>query len=511
MIKKYFYKITVTLILILFLLSLVSNLSFSADTSSITILHTNDTHSHIEEIARRVTLIRQVQKEVGMDKVLLLDAGDVFSGTPYFTIYKGSADVRFMNYAGYNAMTLGNHEFDMGPGVLARFIDKANFPVLCANFDFSKEEALKDKVKSWVIVEKGREKFGIFGLTTPETAEISSPGKNIVINDYLEIAKAIVKELESNGINKIIALTHIGWDNDIRLAKEVKGIDIIVGGHSHTLPKSYPTIITDDNIPTLIVQANEYGKYLGRLDVVFNNNGVIQSWKGSLISIDNKIKEESLCKIKLEDYRKPVTKLMNAIVGESLVDLDGERSRVRFQETNLANLITDAMLAKAKIVNAVIAIQNGGGIRASIPKGKITLGQIMTVLPFGNYLVALDITGQQIIDALENGVSQVKDLAGRFPQVSGLRFVWDPNAEVGKRIISVEVKNPDGTYQPIDPSKTYRIVTNNFLAQGGDGYTVFQKGTNFINLGFVDYEVLREYIQKNSPVNPKIEGRIIRK
>lgn len=189
----------------------------------------------------------------------------------------------------------------------------------------------------------------------------------------------------------------------------------------------------------------------------------------------------------------------------------GERSRVRSQETNLANLITDAMLDKAKIVNALIAIQNGGGIRASIPKGKITLGQIMTVLPFGNYLVTLDLTGQQIIEALENGVSQVKDLAGRFPQVSGLRFVWDPNAEVGKRIVSVEIKNPDGTYQPIDPNKTYRVVTNNFLAQGGDGYTVFQKGTNVINLGFVDYEVLKEYIQNNSPVNPKVEGRITTK
>lgn len=509
--RKFLGKLTVTLALVLFLLSLVPLSSFSADTFSVTILHTNDTHSHIEEIARRVTLIRQVQREVGRNKVLLLDAGDVFSGTPYFTVYKGSADVRFMNYAGYDAMALGNHEFDMGPKVLANFIEKAKFSVLCANFDFSKEDTLKDKVKSWVVIEKGGEKFGVFGLTTPETAEISSPGKNIVINDYLETAKAIVKELESKGINKIIALTHIGWDNDVRLAKEVEGIDVIVGGHSHTLPQSYPTVIADDNTPTLIVQANEYGKYLGRLDVVFNNAGVIQSWKGNLIPVDNKIKEEPLCKVKFEDYKKPVNKMMNAVVGESLVDLDGERSRVRSQETNLANLITDAMLAKAKIVNAVIAIQNGGGIRASIPKGKITLGQIMTVLPFSNYLVALDLTGQQIIEALENGVSQVKDLAGRFPQVSGLRFVWDPNAEVGKRVVSVEVKNPDGTYQPIDPSKTYRIVTNNFLAQGGDGYTVFQKGTNFINLGFVDYDVLREYIQNKSPVNPQIEGRIIKK
>lgn len=501
-------KLFVLVLIVLFSLTLSPLFTSSATVDNLTILHTNDTHAHLDTIARRATVIRQVKKEVGRDNVLLLDAGDVFSGTPYFTIYKGSADARFMNYLGYDAMAIGNHEFDLGPKVLSDFVGKVKFPLLCANFDFSKEDTLKDKIKSWVIIEKGKKRYGIFGLTTPETAEISSPGKNIVINDYLDTARDIVKRLESAGINKIIALTHIGWENDIRLAKEVEGIDIIVGGHSHTLPKTYPTVVADDNTPTLVVQAGEYGKYLGRLDVVFNEAGVIQAWKGSLIAIDNKVPEEKLCKTKLEEYKKPVAKLMNTIVGETLVELDGERSRVRSQETNLANLITDAMLEKAKIVNASIAIQNGGGIRASIPKGKITLGQIMTVMPFGNYLVTVDLTGQQIIEALENGVSQVKDLAGRFPQVSGIRFTWDPNAEPGKRILSVEVKNPDGTYQPIDLYKTYRVVTNNFLAQGGDGYTVFQKGTNIINLGFVDYEVLREYIQAHSPVEPKVEGRI---
>jgi len=193
-----FGRFMLVLVVLSLLLSLISSFS-PASTSTITILHTNDTHSHIEEIARRVMIIKQVRKEVGRERLLLLDAGDVFSGTPYFTIYKGSADVRFMNYAGYDAMTLGNHEFDMGPKVLANFIEKARFPVLCANFDFSKEEALRGKVKSWIILEKGGEKYGIFGLTTPETVEISSPGKNIVINDYLETARSIVKELESMG------------------------------------------------------------------------------------------------------------------------------------------------------------------------------------------------------------------------------------------------------------------------------------------------------------------------
>lgn len=507
--RRFSIRLLTFVVIVLFSLTLSPLVTSSATVDNITILHTNDTHAHLDTIARRATIVKQIRKEVGKENVLLLDAGDVFSGTPYFTLYKGSADARFMNYLGYDAMTVGNHEFDLGPKVLSEFIGKVNFPVLCANFDFSKEAVLKDKIRGWIIVEKGGEKYGVFGLTTPETAEISSPGKNIIINHYLDVARDIVKRLESLGVNKIIALTHIGWENDIKLAKEVEGIDIIVGGHSHTLPKPYPMVIAEDDTPTLVVQAGEYGNYLGRLDVIFNEAGVIQEWRGSLIAIDSKVPEEKLCKTKLEEYKKPVTKLMNTVVGETLVDLDGERSKVRSQETNLANLITDAMLEKAKIVNATIAIQNGGGIRASIPKGKVTLGQIMSVMPFGNYLVTVDLTGQQIIEALENGVSQVKDLAGRFPQVSGIRFVWDPKADPGKRILSVEVKNPDGTYQLIDPSKTYRVVTNNFLAQGGDGYTVFQKGANIINLGFVDYEVLKEYIQTHSPVEPKIEGRII--
>jgi DNA-binding beta-propeller fold protein YncE len=342
-------------------------------------------------------------------------------------------------------------------------------------------------------------------LTTEDTAVISSPGDNITINDHTATAEEVVAALEDQGINKIIAITHLGWDKDIALAHKVEGIDIIVGGHSDTVPDPYPTVIKGDE-PVIVVQAGGRGEYLGRFDLVFDADGVIQSYSGELLEVEMFDKDPEYA-AKLAEYHEAIEGLMETVVGETLVDLDGERAHVRTRETNLGNLITDAMLAKASCVNATIAIQNGGGIRASIPTGNITLGTLMELQPFGNYLVVFNLRGEQIIAALENGVSKVEEVSGRFPQVAGLRYTWDQSKNQEARIISVEVKTADGDQQ-IDPLASYRIVTNNFLFSGGDGYTMFQNGTDLVLLGFVDYEVLREYIEEHSPVAPEVEGRI---
>jgi predicted secreted protein len=212
--------------------------------------------------------------------------------------------------------------------------------------------------------------------------------------------------------------------------------------------------------------------------------------------------------MKLEEYKQPIEVLLQTKVGESLVDLNGERANVRSQETNLGNLVADAMVSQTVSFGTTVAIVNSGAIRASIPAGDISLGQIREVMPYDNYLVVLALTGRQIIAALENGVSQVADGAGRFPQVSGLRYIWNPEAAAGSRIVSVEVKS-DGGYKPIDLTGVYRVVTSDFLARGGDGYTVFQEAISVDSTGFVDYETLRDYIQNNSPLHPGVEGRII--
>ncbi|MFC1910117.1 bifunctional metallophosphatase/5'-nucleotidase [Chloroflexota bacterium] len=478
--------------------------------TKLTILHTNDTRAHLDDIGRRATDINQIRSEVGDDNTILLDAGDVFGGTLYYNQYKGQADLWFMQQLGYDAMCPGNHEFDDGVKPLSDFISGATFPVLCANFDFSNESNMVEKPVPWTIIKKDVQQYGVFGLTTEETGEISSPGKNIVINNHITVARKVVEELNKKGINKIIAITHLGWQKDMDLAREVAGIDVIIGGHTVTIPDTYPAVVINNNIPVLVPQAGEFGKYLGRLDIIFDESGIIQRWEGShLLPIDDKIPEIPELANKLNEYREPFKDLMSTVIGETLVSLDGERNSIRTRETNLGNLITDAMLAKAKTTGATIAIVNSGAIRVSIPAGSVTLGQVMEVLPFDNYLVVIDITGEQLIAALENGVSQFEEFKGRFPQVSGIRFTWNPDNMQGNHIVSVDVKT-DAGYRPIDLSANYRVAISNFMYQGGDGYTVFQNGKNFTNISLIDYEVLVDYLKANSPVNPQIDGRNIR-
>jgi len=476
--------------------------------AEITILHINDTHAHLEDVARRATLVKKVRNEVGTGNVLMFDGGDVFMGTPYFNLMKGQADLDFMNTLGYDAMTLGNHEFDYydkTPQYLNDFILNAKFPIVCANIDFSGVPELNGKILPYLVIERGGQKFGIIGLLTEETIEIASPGKNVVIGDTVAAARQTVVGLEKQGINKIIALTHIGWDKDIELAQQVRGIDVIIGGHSHTLPSVYPTVVQTKE-PVLVVQAEAYDKYLGRLDISFNAQGVITKQSGSLALIKD-ASEDADYAARLSKYKVPIDQLKKAIVGKTMVDLDAERVHIRTMETNFGNLVADASLASAEMAKAGIAIINGGAIRSSIPAGDISLGQILEAIPFNNDIVIFDITGEQLVAALENGVSKVEAVEGRFPQVAGFRFSWDPGIQPGSRVKSVEIKTGSG-FKPVDKSDSYRIVTNSYLFGGGDGYTSFQKGTNVQYLGFVDYDMVTEYIEKNSPVSPKVEGRI---
>ena len=442
--------------------------------AQITILHINDTHAHLEDIARRATLVKQVRAEVGTDRVLMFDSGDVFMGTPYFNLMHGQADLEFMNTLGYDAMTLGNHEFDnydKTPQYLNDFIADAKFPIVCTNIDFSRVPALKDKTLHYMVIEKGGQKFGVIGLTTEDTVEIASPGKDVIFSNAVAAARQAVAELEKKGINKIIALTHIGWDKDIELAQQVSGIDVILGGHSHTLPTVYPTVVANKE-PTLVVQAEAYDKYLGRLDLSFDEKGVITKYSGALATIKDAAEDPDYA-ARLAKYKGPIDELKNAIVGSTTVDLDGERTHVRTMETNFGDLVADAFLAKAEAVKGNIAIVNGGSIRTSIPAGDVSLGQVLEVLPFNNDTVAFDIKGEYLVAALENGISQAEAVSGRFPQVAGLKFSWNPADQPGSRIRSVDILT-DGSYKPIDKSSTYRVVTNSYMFSGGDGYTSFK-------------------------------------
>ncbi len=474
----------------------------------ITVLHINDTHAHLEDVASRATLVKKVRDEVGANKVLMFDSGDVFMGTPYFSLMKGQADLEFMNSLGYDAMCFGNHEFDnyeKAPQYLNDFVAKAGFPIVCSNADFSQVPALRGKTAPYLIIERSGQKFGLIGLLTEDTSEISDPGKEIELDSHVAAARQSVALLKSKGINKIIALTHIGWDYDTELARQVNGIDLILGGHSHTLPDIYPTVIGDKE-PTLVVQAEAYGKYLGRLDLAFDGRGVIVKQSGSLMTVKDAPEDPAYVTM-LAKYQSPIDQLQKTIVGRTLVDLDAERTHIRTEETNFGNLVADAMLSKAAPAKAQIAVVNGGSIRITIPAGDVSMGQLQTAIPFNNDMVVFDLKGEDLVTALENGVSKVEDVEGRFPQVAGMRFTWKIGEEPGQRVRSVEIRVGD-SYRPLDRSATYRISTSRYLHEGGDGYSVFGKGTNVEYPGFVDYDVVREYIQNDSPVSPKNEGRI---
>ncbi|MBN9655014.1 cell wall-binding repeat-containing protein [Halobacillus sp. GSS1] len=494
----------------------------------LTIMHSNDTHAHLENVPKKVSLVEQLRAD--RENSVLLDAGDVFSGTLFYNEFKGLADLKFMNMMEYDAMVPGNHEFDDGTEPLADFINDAEFPIVSANIDYSQDVNLKDLFKNEIgkpgeggsiypatILEVDGEKIGVFGLTTEETAFLSNPGDDIEFQDYLQKAEDTVTMLEGEGVNKVVALTHIGVTYDRTLAESVDGIDVVVGAHSHTAVEETEVFNNGEgDEPTLVVQAGEYNEYLGDLQVTFDDQGVLQEWDGQLIDIEaSEVEPNAEAQALLEEYQKPLEDLKNEVVGETTVALNGERSDVRQGETNLGNLITDSMLAKAQkaVPETTIAIQNGGGIRASIDEGDITMGEVLTTMPFGNQLVTLELTGEQLMAALENGVSDLENMGGRFAQVSGLQYSFDRNHPAGERIVDVQTKTADG-YEDLDLNGTYTIATNAFIADGGDGYASFAEAKadgKMKELFFVDYEVFNEYLSENGTVSPAEEGRILEK
>jgi 5'-nucleotidase/UDP-sugar diphosphatase len=494
------------------------------------IVHTNDHHARIEPVfsgnnplhggvSRRKTLIDAIRREGGNQ--LLLDAGDVFQGTLYFNQYRGLADLEFYNALKYDAVAIGNHEFDIGQAPLADFARGATFPLLSANIQVDRSSPLFGLIKPWVVIWVGGQPIGIIGVTTEDTPVLSNPGPGVRFTNYIEAVRLGVASLRRDGVNKIIALTHVGVQADRELARRVDGLSVIIGGHSHTpmgpmvnppVPdRPYPEVIASPSgKPVIVAHDWEWGRWLGDLTIGFDANGdVTRVVAGQPTEVLPRIEPDQGFENRITTFKGPLDQLRATPVGETRVALNGARADVRSKETNLGNLIADSMLAKTAPAGAQLAIMNGGGIRTSIPAGRVTLGQVLEVMPFGNTLVLLTLTGAQVKEALENGVSQVEQSAGRFPQVGGMRYSWNPSAPAGSRITGIQVSDGRGGFTPIDPNASYRVVVNNFIAGGGDGYSVLQRGTNKVDTGFLDADVLVEYLQARSPVNPQVEGRIV--
>ncbi|MEL6957752.1 MAG: 5'-nucleotidase C-terminal domain-containing protein [Pseudomonadota bacterium] len=491
------------------------------------IIHINDLHSRIEPIsrfdgtcsaednaagecfggvARVATMINQLRDELAGENVIVLDAGDQYQGSLMYTTYKGDVEIEMMNVIGFDAMAVGNHEFDDGDEGLAKLASGVDFPVISGNIDVSQSNILAGLVDNHVVLEVGGERIGIVSALAVDTVETSSPSDAVIFTDEAESLAADVATLEGEGVNKIIALTHVGLPRDTALAEAVDGLDAIVGGHSHTLlsnteegAPSYPTMV--NGVP--IVQAYAYSKYVGHLTLVFDDDGNVTSATGDTILLDASVAEDEAIVARVAELAGPIEEMKTQVVAESTDVIEGSRDVCRAMECAMGNLVADAMLDRVADQGVVAAIQNGGGLRASIDSGEITMGEVLTVLPFQNTLATFEATGADLLAALENGVGQVEEGAGRFPQVAGITYTADLSQEPGSRISDVMIGG-----EMLDEGKTYLMVTNNYMRNGGDGYSMFENAANAYDFGPGLEQVVADYLAENGPYTPFTDGRI---
>ena len=514
--------------------------------AKLTILYTTENHGAWEPwevapgvkvggIARRATLIKQLKAQGG--PVLTVDSGDIGQRALLFAQYKGREVRDLYNAVGYDAVAVGNHELDFGPtALLDNMVTGANFAVLSANADLSVEPRLKDQVKPYVVKDIGGQKIGLIGVMHDYLRTAVNPKWGVFSTDPVAATRAAVKELQGQGVNKIVVLSHIGTQgrqvgqryDDIGLAEAVDGVDIIVGGHDETLLADpgklpawasrpagpSPTVVkSPSGAPVLVVNGWKWGALLGKLDVTFDDQGVAQSWAGELLPVDDKLAEDAQVAGVYKTLAAAAEEVKKQIVGKATADFPGDRGDVRAKEAALGNLVADAMLEVTQQDNTQIAMMNGGGIRVTLKAGDISYGDVLTVLPFGNAIISMDLKGADVLAALENGVSAVTPdspggSGGRFAQVSGVRFNADLSKSVGQRVSNVEVGNAKTGYKPLDPNATYRVATNDFMAAGGDGYTAFAKGTAINPAQILLADALADTIRSRGTVSPVVEGRV---
>ncbi|EAP7345209.1 TPA: bifunctional UDP-sugar hydrolase/5'-nucleotidase [Salmonella enterica] len=507
-------------------------------TYKITILHTNDHHGHFWRseygeygLAAQKTLVDSIRKEVAQEggSVLLLSGGDINTGVPESDLQDAEPDFRGMNLIGYDAMAVGNHEFDNPLTVLRQQEKWVKFPFLSANiYQKSTGERL---FKPWAIFTRQDIKIAVIGLTTDDTAKIGNPEyfTDIEFRKPAEEAKVVIQELNMNEKpDVIIATTHMGhYDNgdhgsnasgDVEMARSLPAgsLAMIVGGHSQD-----PVCMASENkkqvnyVPGTpcapdkqngiwIVQAHEWGKYVGRADFEFRN-GEMKMVNYQLIPVnlkkkvtwDNGKSERVLYTPEIAENPQMLSLLtpfqnkgkaqLEVKIGSVNGLLEGDRSKVRFVQTNMGRVILAAQIART---GADFGVMSGGGIRDSIEAGDITYKSVLKVQPFGNIVVYADMSGKEVVDYL-TAVAQMKPDSGAYPQFANVSFV----AKEGK-LTDLKIKG-----EPVDPAKTYRMATLSFNATGGDGYPRIDNKPGYVNTGFIDAEVLKEFIQQNSPLD----------
>ncbi|KAF7997636.1 hypothetical protein HCN44_006207 [Aphidius gifuensis] len=512
------------------------------------ILHTNDMHSRFLETCinkntsnekcyggfpRLVTLINQAKKSD--NSTIFLNAGDTYQGTYWFTKYKWEVVARGLNMLKPDAMCLGNHEFDNGINGLIPFLENASYPVLAANLDLTEEPELAvTGIKNSTILTVNDYKIGIIGYLTNQT-KLTSSSRNVKFLDEVTVIQEEANKLKADGIDILIALGHSGYKLDKIIAEQVDGIDLVIGGHSHTFLYSgnqsnydtpegpYPTKIKQKNGKIVyVVQASAYTKYMGHVVVNYDEKEKkVINITGSPILVDDSIENDKDAVAEFEEFRLPIKDVEEKIVGSSLVLLDGKLKNCQLKECNFGNLITDAMIDYAnrqdnltgKWKYPLVAFVGAGYIRDSIdqlPSHKITMGEVLTVFPFVDTVLLVEIPGKLLLDALEWSAYNAFKSNYAFLQLSGIKVTYNLGNPFGSRVISAQVRSFKGRiphFEDIDKDKNYTTITTDYIHTGGDGYTMF-KNLEWYSLNITGAEVLAQYLQIHSPVYPGIESRI---
>jgi 5'-nucleotidase / UDP-sugar diphosphatase len=563
-----------------------------ASALDVKILHINDHHSHLQpdggmdlKLGGERTRVRAGgfpsvvalfdSLSAGQSNVLQLHAGDAITGDLFYTLFKGEADAALMNEICFDAFALGNHEFDDGDAGLVRFLDflksgSCQTPVLGANVvpevgvsPLTKNSAT-DYIRPYVIKDVGGVKVGIIGIDiAKKTKQSSSPDETTMFLDETETSQKMIDELTAQGVNHIVLMTHYQYKNDVAMAAKLKGVDVIIGGDSHTLlgdfadlglnsGGAYPTVVKDASGNTVcIAQAWQYSAIVGELDVSFNDDGTVASCAGTphlpladsfkrknaegkrvelegdvraavMADVNGKkelsiVAEDADAATLLASFSGKVDKLKKEVIGTVSEKLCLERipgqgksalcdkSETAKQGSDITNLVAHAFRDMSKTSD--IAIQNGGGVRVDVGAGPYTIGDAYTLLPFSNTLVELQMTGAEVHAVLEDALDYALSeggSTGAYPYAAGLRWDINAGADKGKRISNIEFRGPgDSAWSPLDTGRTYKVVTNDYIAGGRDGYLTFKdivKDGRIVDT-YLDYaQSFVDYVKKQGSV-----------
>ena len=471
------------LVLLLAFVGLQATVWLAADSAThVVIMHTNDLHGQLLPrdglggIAEIGAIIRNARPD------LILDAGDISTGTFLADEFKGAPTIQAMNKIGYTAGTIGNHEFDYGQDALRLRLREAKFPLLSANLQTPIPE-----IRKYMIAAAKGIRFGIVGLTTEDVKTKSHPNKveGVTVLDIVKTLEQLLPEVRSKS-DFIIATVHLEDEEEKRIASAFPEIRLIIGGHNHS---ALGPIWLDK---TLVAKTGVSGRNVGRVDLDFQSKKLSHA-EAKLIPVKGVRPDGNVLKI-LEPFNRKVRFKMAEVIGEAMEDVNYSRSN----ESPLADMVADAFRDKAK---TQIAIHNVGGIRAKLTKGKVTWGNAFEVLPFQNTMVTLKLTGAQVKKTLERGLLNTVGLAA----VSGLRVHLDRTKPQGQQVVSATLL--DGT--AVDDSKLYSVATNDFILAGGDGYTEIANGTDIIDSGIYLRDVLVDYIKTQVTIVPKLDGRVV--